>query len=212
MTALLLLSLAGCPVSLLSRQSAALLLLFTQTPNRSMVKRPIVKVPEIAELLPLFTWAIRIARRFFLGSPRVLGELINSLSTNFVEYASVDVPTGSLDQRVKAVKLEVKQRETKQRRVVMKADVEKKINARTAAAFEDMVSGMSSKAKNGILTATAQLVKTVWLAKIYAAMPADKTTVDEYFLDQELEQFLNEAVEECHKRVETIAENVKREF
>lgn len=199
-------------MSLLSRQSAALLLLFTQTPNRSMVKRPIVKVPEIAELLPLFTWAIRIARRFFLGSPRVLGELINSLSTNFVEYASVDVPTGSLDQRVKAVKLEVKQRETKQRRVVMKADVEKKINARTAAAFEDMVSGMSSKAKNGILTATAQLVKTVWLAKIYAAMPADKTTVDEYFLDQELEQFLNEAVEECHKRVETIAENVKREF
>jgi predicted DNA-binding transcriptional regulator len=93
----------------------------------------------------------------------------------------------------------------------MKADVEKKINARTAAAFEDMVSGMSSKARNGILTAAEELVKTVWLGKIYAAMPADKTTVAEYFLDQELEQFLNEAVEECHKKIEAIVENVKRQ-
>jgi hypothetical protein len=94
----------------------------------------------------------------------------------------------------------------------MKADVEKKIDARTAAAFEDMVRGMSSKARIGILTAAARLVKTVWLGKIYAAMPADKTTVDEYFLDQELEQFLNEAVEESHERVEAIAENAKGEF
>jgi hypothetical protein len=94
----------------------------------------------------------------------------------------------------------------------MKADIEKKIGARVAAAFGDMVSGMSSKATNGILTAAEELVKTVWHGKIYAAMPADKTKINDYFLDQELEQFLNEAVEECHKKIEAIAETVRRQF
>lgn len=94
----------------------------------------------------------------------------------------------------------------------MKADIEKKIGARVAAAFEDVVSGMSSKATNEILRAAEELVKTVWHGKIYAALPADKTKINEYFLDQELEQFLNEAVEECHKKIEAIAETVRRQF
>jgi hypothetical protein len=81
-----------------------------------------------------------------------------------------------------------------------------------AAAFEDIVTGMSSKARNEILRPAGELVKTVWYAKIYAAMPADKTKVGEYFLDQELEQFLNEAFEECHTKIDTIADNVRRKF
>jgi hypothetical protein len=94
----------------------------------------------------------------------------------------------------------------------MKSDIEKKIDGRVAAAFEDMVTEMSSNAKTEILRAAQQLVKAVWLSKIYAALPADKTKVGEYFLDQELEQFLNEAVEECHKKIESIADIVRREF
>jgi hypothetical protein len=94
----------------------------------------------------------------------------------------------------------------------MNPDIEKKINARVAAAFEDLVTGMSSKARNEILRVAEELVKAVWHGKIYAAMPADKTKVGEYFLDQELEQFLNEAVEECHKKIEAIADNVRGEF
>ena len=92
----------------------------------------------------------------------------------------------------------------------MKADIEKKINARVAAAFDDVVAGMTPKGRDRILAAAEQLVKTVWLGKIYSAMPADKTTVDEYFLDQELEQFLDEAVEESHKKIEAIAEKAKK--
>ena len=94
----------------------------------------------------------------------------------------------------------------------MKTDIEKNIGARVAAAFEDVVSGMSSKAANEILRAAEELVKTVWYGKIYAALPADKTKIDEYFLDQELEQFLNEAVEECHKKIEAIAGTVRGQF
>ncbi|HEU0047005.1 MAG TPA: hypothetical protein VFQ43_05295 [Nitrososphaera sp.] len=94
----------------------------------------------------------------------------------------------------------------------MKSDIEKKIDGRVAAAFEDMVTEMSSNARTEILRAAQQLVKAVWLSKIYAALPADKTKVGEYFLDQELEQFLNEAVEECHKKIESIADIVRREF
>ena len=75
-----------------------------------------------------------------------------------------------------------------------------------------MVTEMSSNARTEILRAAQQLVKAVWLSKIYAALPADKTKVGEYFLDQELEQFLNEAVEECHKKIESIADIVRREF
>jgi len=94
----------------------------------------------------------------------------------------------------------------------MKSDIEKKIDGRVAAAFEDMVTEMSSNARTEILRAAQQLVKAVWLSKIYAALPPDKTKVGEYFLDQELEQFLNEAVEECHKKIESIADIVRREF
>ena len=94
----------------------------------------------------------------------------------------------------------------------MKPDIEKKIGARVAAAFDDIVTGMSTRASKEILRAAEELVKTVWNGKIYAAMPADKTKIDEYFLDQELEQFLNEAVEECHKKIEAIAETVRRQF
>ena len=94
----------------------------------------------------------------------------------------------------------------------MKSDIEKKTDGRVAAAFEDMVTEMSSNARTEILRAAQQLVKAVWLSKIYAALPADKTKVGEYFLDQELEQFLNEAVEECHKKIESIADIVRREF
>jgi hypothetical protein len=94
----------------------------------------------------------------------------------------------------------------------MKSDIEKKIDGRVAAAFEDMVTEMSSNARTEILRAAQQLVKAVWLSKIYSALPADKTKVGEYFLDQELEQFLNEAVEECHKKIESIADIVRREF
>ena len=72
----------------------------------------------------------------------------------------------------------------------MKSDIEKKTDGRVAAAFEDMVTEMSSNARTEILRAAQQLVKAVWLSKIYAALPADKTKVGEYFLDQELEQSL----------------------
>jgi hypothetical protein len=56
------------------------------------------------------------------------------------------------------------------------------------------------------------IVRAVWVGKIYAALPKDKTTVPEYFLDAELEQFLNEAIEECHKQVCLIAERAKEEL
>ncbi len=52
-------------------------------------------------------------------------------------------------------------------------------------------------------------VKTVWIGKIYAALPKDKTKIPEYFLDAELEQFLNEAIEECHAKMGSIAECAK---
>ena len=94
----------------------------------------------------------------------------------------------------------------------MKSDVEKKIRPRIAAVFEDIVTGMSTKARNDILSGAENIVREVWFGKIYAALPADKTMVGEYFLDAELEQFLNAAVEECHKAIESIAEMVRREF
>jgi len=94
----------------------------------------------------------------------------------------------------------------------MKADIEKKINARATAAFEDIVAGMSNKTRNEILRAAEELVKAVWVGKIYAALPADQTTIAEYFLDQELEQFLNEAIDECYKKIAAIAAIVRREF
>lgn len=94
----------------------------------------------------------------------------------------------------------------------MKADIERKIPARVAAAFADIIPGLDTQAGQQILTTAQELVKTVWVGKIYAALPKDKTTTSEYFLDAELEQFLNEAVEECHKQLSGIAQRAREEF
>jgi hypothetical protein len=91
----------------------------------------------------------------------------------------------------------------------MKADVEKTIEARVAAAFEDILAETTSNARHEILQGAQDMVKAVWIGKIYAALPKDKTTIPEYFLDAELEQFLNEAIEACHARICSIAERAK---
>lgn len=91
----------------------------------------------------------------------------------------------------------------------MKADVEKTIEARVAAAFEDILAETGSNARHEILQGAQEMVKAVWIGKIYAALPKDKTTIPEYFLDAELEQFLNEAIEACHARICSIAERAK---
>ena len=94
----------------------------------------------------------------------------------------------------------------------MKADIEKKIEARVAAAFDDIIPGLETKAGQDMLKNARELVRAVWLGKIYAALPKDKTVASDYFLDAELEQFLNEAVEECHKRICWIAQRANEEF
>jgi len=43
-------------------------------------------------------------------------------------------------------------------------------------------------------------------------LPKDKTTIPEYFLDAELEQFLNEAIEECYSVMESLAAQAKDQF
>jgi hypothetical protein len=91
----------------------------------------------------------------------------------------------------------------------MKADVERTIHARVVAAFEDTLAEVSSASRRQILDGAENMVKAVWMGKIYAALPKDKTTVPEYFLDAELEQFLNEAVEECHARISEITARAK---
>ena len=50
------------------------------------------------------------------------------------------------------------------------------------------------------------------MSKIYNALPKDKTTVSEYFLDAELEQFLNEAGDESYFVVASIAERAKAQL
>ncbi len=88
----------------------------------------------------------------------------------------------------------------------MKSDVDKTINARVAAAFGDIpMAGREVE----ILQIAQDFVRAVWIGKIYAALPKDKTTIPEYFLDAELEQFLNEAIEECHEKIGSIAEHAK---
>jgi len=91
----------------------------------------------------------------------------------------------------------------------MKSDVDKTINARVAAAFADIP--MAGR-RVEILKIAQDLVRAVWIGKIYAALPKDKTTIPEYFLDAELEQFLNEAIEECHAKIWSIAEQATRQF
>ncbi len=93
----------------------------------------------------------------------------------------------------------------------MKSDIEKKIDSRVAAAFEDIVPEETPAGRETLKNAQ-QLVRAVWVGKIYAALPKDKTTTSEYFLDAELEQFLDQAVEECHARICLIAQRAKDEF
>ena len=88
----------------------------------------------------------------------------------------------------------------------MKSDIDKTIDARVTAAFAD-IPLPSERAE--ILKAAQELVRTVWTGKIYAALPKDKTTIPDYFLDAELEQFLNEAIEECYEKICLIAEEAK---
>ena len=94
----------------------------------------------------------------------------------------------------------------------MKADVEKLIGPRVVAAFEDILAESSPNARKLILQNAQDMVKAVWMGKIYAALPKDKTTIPEYFLDAELEQFLNDAIEECHAKISTIAARAKEVF
>lgn len=94
----------------------------------------------------------------------------------------------------------------------MKPEIEKKIPARVARAFEDIVPRPDTESGQKVLTSIGSLVRAVWMGKIYAALPKDKTTIAEYFLDAELEQLLNEAVDECYKMVCLIAERAKDDF
>ena len=94
----------------------------------------------------------------------------------------------------------------------MKSDIEEKIDARVTAAFADIIPAAETKAGQEILKHARQLVRAVWVGKIYAALPKDRTTIPEYFLDAELEQFLNEAVDECHKQIWLIGQLTKEEF
>jgi hypothetical protein len=91
----------------------------------------------------------------------------------------------------------------------MKSDVEKTIDARVTAAFDDILPHPGSSARQEILRIAQEMVRAVWMNKIYAALPKDKTTVPEYFLDAELEQFLNESIAECHARISSIAQRAK---
>ena len=93
----------------------------------------------------------------------------------------------------------------------MKSDVEKLIEPRVAAAFENILAETSPNARKLILQNAEQMVRALWTGKFYAALPKDKTTVPEYFLDAELDQFLNEAIEECHAKISSIAERAKEE-
>src|ERR687891_1750 len=94
----------------------------------------------------------------------------------------------------------------------MKSDVEKTIDTRVAAAFEDILAETRNNARHEILQGAQDMVKAVWIGKIYTALPKDRTAIPEYFLDAELEQFLNEAIEACHERICSIAERAKEIF
>jgi hypothetical protein len=94
----------------------------------------------------------------------------------------------------------------------MKPAIEKTIEDRVAAAFDDLLRDSGRHARGEILKGARDLVRNVWIGKIYHALPSDKTTVPEYFLDAELEAFLNEAIEECYEMIASIAERAKDNF
>ena len=92
----------------------------------------------------------------------------------------------------------------------MKSDVDELIGPRVAAAFADILAETNPGARKQILQNTEQMVRAVWIGKIYATLPKDKTTIPEYFLDAELDQLLNEAIEECHVKISAIAQRTKQ--
>ena len=94
----------------------------------------------------------------------------------------------------------------------MKSDIEQIIDARVAVVFDDILPYGASDARSEVLKGARDLVRTVWISKIYNALPKDKTTIPEYFLDAELEQFLNETIEECYSVIASIAERAKDPF
>ena len=55
-------------------------------------------------------------------------------------------------------------------------------------------------------------MRTVWIGKIYRALPNDETAIPEYFLDAELEQFLNDTIEECYSVIASVGERAKDQF
>ena len=91
-------------------------------------------------------------------------------------------------------------------------DVERKIDARVVAAFDDIVPGPDAKTRQEILDGVRALVGAVWAQKIYVGLPGNKTKIPEYFLDAELEQMLNDAVDECYDMVSLIAERAEEKF
>ena len=58
----------------------------------------------------------------------------------------------------------------------MKSDIEKIIDARVTAAFRDLLPDPGSHARSEILKGACDLVRTVWIGKIYRALPNDATT------------------------------------
>ena len=81
----------------------------------------------------------------------------------------------------------------------MKADVERTIEARLATAFADILPETS--AKQLILKGAQDLVRAVWITKIYASLPKDKTTSLNTFSMRNLSSFwtklLKNAMLEC---------------
>ncbi len=91
----------------------------------------------------------------------------------------------------------------------MKSDIDKTIDARVTIAFDDILPDGGSLARSAVLRSACDLVRTVWMSKTYNSLPKDKTTGPEYFLDAELEVFLNEAIDESYSMVASIAERAK---
>lgn len=92
----------------------------------------------------------------------------------------------------------------------MKSDIDKIINSRVSGAFSDILPETTNK--HIILKSAEDLVRAVWVGKIYSKLPKDRTTIPEYFLDVELEQFLSEAIEECHAKIILLSERGKKDF
>jgi len=52
--------------------------------------------------------------------------------------------------------------------------------------LDDILPDGGSHARGAVLRGACDLVRTVWMGKIYNVLPKDKTTVSEYFLDADL--------------------------